>query len=514
MTGLLLCMGSGAEAVQGTYTGSYYHTEGVETENIMRHRYDAWTRSALPGGLDLNLSMSLSHLSRPGLDDSDLLRSRFGANLTGTRWRARGEWTPWQDVSAGTTSPRQRNLSLELTLNPRTLPGLGLFYQRFDTQSLAGRATTRDYRVQAYRNLGILRSRLQYRRLETQSAARFAAPGRRNEWQAGLSGTRRWGTFTGRGGYDGLLLDSRNGVASEKLNSHRFNLGGTWRLSPKLTLDGQAVGRWGTSTRNLTSSPIDERNLSTRVSYRPFTGLDVHLAREYRRQRTGPLVYLSDFVRLQTTFQRRLRPRVMFQAGAVQTANLQTRNATAPTSSAHALVDAQVIRGLTARAEIQVAGANGPRMSGIQWRPSVRVRALPVPTVRLEGAWTRSTLPKLDGVSQRERQWEFQAGYQPVPGADVSGTYRRLDATGRLEQRERYGVLTASWRLGRRGRLSVDGARREAATSFSRTSERILGAEAAFGLPGDFRGKTSWRVSRRTGLPRQIQVGVTLSKTF
>lgn len=515
MTGLLLCLGSRADAVQGTYTGSYYHTEGIGTEDVMRHRYDAWTRTAVPGGLDLNLNMSLSHLSRPGLQDSDLLRSRFGADLTGSRWRARGEWTPWQDVSVASTSPRQRNLSLELSLNPRTLPGLGLFYQQFDTESAtAGRATTRDYRVQAYRNLGVLRSHLQYRRLETRSAARFTAPGRRNEWQAGLSGTRNWGTVTGHGSYDGLILDARNGTVTEKLGSHRFSLGGTWRPAPKLTLSGDAVGRWGASTRNLTRSTIDERSLNARAGYRPLSGLDIQLAREYRRRRTGSLVYLSDFVRLSTTFQRRLRPRIGFQAGAVQTANLQTRRSTPPTSSAHALLDAEVIRGLTARGEIQVAGANGPRMSGIQWRPSVRVRALPSRVLRLEGTWTRSTLPKLDGVPQRERQWEFQVAYQPVPRADLSGTYRRLDASGRVEQHERYGTLSVSWRLGQRGRLSLDATRREAAAFFSRTSERVLGVEAAFGLPGDFRGRTSWRMNRREGLPRQTQIGVTLSKTF
>lgn len=514
MTGLLLCLGTRADAIQGTYTGSYYHTEGIQTEDIMRHRYDAWTRAAVPGGLDLNLTMSLSHLSRPGTADSDLLRSRFGADLTGSRWRARGEWTPWQDVSVVSTSPRQRNLSLELTLNPRTLPGLGLFYQQFDTQAAVGRSTTRDYRVQAYRNLGTLRSRFQYRRLETRSAARFTAPGTRNEWQAGLSGTKRWGAFAGRGSYDALLLDAKDGVASEKLGSHRLNAVGTWRVSPRLTLGGEAVGRWGTSTRNLTRNTIDERSLNARAAYRPISGLDLQLVREYRRQRTGSLVYLSDFARLSATFQRRLRPRIHFQAGAVQTANLRSRLATPPTSSAHALVDAQVIRGLTARGEIQVAGANGPRMSGVQWRPSVRIQALPSRVLRMEGTWTRSTLPKLDGVRQVERQWEFQAAYQPVRGADLSGTYRRLDAEGRLEQHERYGTLTASWRLGQRGRLSVDATRREATTLFSGTSERVLGAEAAFGLPGNFRGKTSWRVNRREGLPRQTQIGVTLTKAF
>jgi len=132
----------------------------------------------------------------------------------------------------------------------------------------------------------------------------------------------------------------------------------------------------------------------------------------------------------------------------------------------------------------------------------------------VEGTWTRSTLPKLDGTGRTERQWELQAGYQPAPGADLSGTYRWLDAEGRLRQRERYGTVTASWRIGARGRLSVDGTRREAVTPFSRTLERVVGVDAAFGLPAEFRGKASWRASTRRGLPRRTQIGVTVSRAF
>jgi hypothetical protein len=477
-----------ARALEGRYLASMVHTEGAESDDILRQRYDMGTQSVTPGNLSLDLRMSLSHQVRPGESNTGLLGSRFFGDLRSPAWRLRGQIVPWQDLNPGANSPRERNLQAGLDLMPRGAPRLSLDYQRLDRDVQNQRSFSEDRRAQLAYETGGVSANLRYRNLGTRSPESRTPGAQTREWRGFVSGTRSYKRLSGQASYDGLLSRFRSGDRARDLTTQQVDLSGTWSPSRKLTLGATALDRWGQVQDNIQNGDraIAARALSARADYTPVTPIQLQAAREYRREAAPTGDVVSDYLRLQGIFRRPLLRAMTFQTGYEQTVNLQSGGGSVPSSTGFALLDGHVRTGVEGHGEVRAAHTPGGGAPGIQWMRLLQLRTYPSRSSRLEASYRLETLP-VDSLTQRDRQWDFTAGYDPSANISLVGSYRMQDGTGRVDRSERNASASTTWRAARRTSMGVNWSHRRARAALAQTRETVTGVDVTFWLPGEWK---------------------------
>lgn len=505
--------------IDGRYVGSYIRSEtSAGSEEAMQHRYDVGTRTTTPGGLDLDLRSSLQYRNRLE-PQSGLLRTRFFGDLSTQLWRLHGQLVPWQAVAPGDDAPHERDLQLGLDLRPRRLPQLELFFNRRDRSVADLPSWTEDQRATLTYGIGNFGANLGFRRIDAAAPGSLSAPTVTKEWRGGLRGSGSWKTLAASADYDALLSDSTLRERRRDSSSHRVNTDATWMVTRRFSLGGAWLERWGLNRDNSTGpvveTDIDERTIDARAGYRPLEGLDLELLREYRRRMdaAGPVV--SDYLRGQGTYRRPVVRGLTLNTGYARSQQLRTHQGELPNDTAFGLLDGHLRNGIEGRAELRAGrGAGGTDSTGTQWHRLLQLRTFPSRTTRLDITWSRDTLPRVSGATQRDRQWELTASYQPVSALSLVGSWRRLDGAGRVERRESYTSFTSSWQTRRRVTLGTNWSRRVAAGLGPSSRETVTGIDLGFWLPDDYRTQTSWRyVSGEDRLVNR-SYNLTLTKNF
>jgi hypothetical protein len=552
-----LALPGAAQGQNGQFTGSYHHTTGEGEGDAMRLRYDVGAREAVPGGIDMNLRMSLQYQRRPGEADTDLLRGRFFGDLRRDVFRLHGQFTPWQATAPGPRPARERNVQVGLDIAPRSAPRLALNVTRLDRDLANGRSASEDRRADLSWGGEAVGGQMGFRSLDTEPAPGLAASSRTREWRGGLSGSKGRGAFTTRASLDLLYSEFDSRERARILRSQGVQWSGAWAPGRRFSLNTSATGRWGLTTDNAFAKPneVNERYFSTAATARPFEGLETDVLHEHR-SRAGANGGVADYLQLDASFRRAVLEAMRFHTGYRRTVTIRSESGDVPNSSAWALVDGRLRPAIDARAEIRASIPVANRAAGTQLRRLAQLRTRPSRRTRLDVTWSRDTLPiailprsaavpgdttappadtlAAVGVAQRDRQWDFSGGYEPFSGASVVGSLRLLEGEGRVGREERLATVTSSMRVSRRSTLSLQYSRRRASARYlatvlseegtgqetveafvtSKTSETVRGADLAFWLPGEFRMRTSWLHASRSGREATTTWGVTVDRSF
>jgi hypothetical protein len=539
-------------AQHGQFVGSFHHTEGAAEEDLMRFRYDVGARETTPGGVDVNLRMSLQFQNRPGETDSDLLRSRFFGDLRRSALRLHGQLVPWQSSAAGASPPREHNVQVGADFTPARAPRVSLNFSRRDRDRGDGRAQSDDRRAAVSYALGGLGAEVAFRRIDSRPSGEDPVATRTNEWRGELRGGASRGGLSLQGAYDALLSDFRQRERRREFASHGVNLGAAWNPAVRFTLNGSALGRWGRTDDNaMPDRTLDERYVTGSAQYRPVNGVDLTLLSESRRRREASGDLSADYMQLQGNLRRPIRGAFALQTGFARTMTIASSPGEVPSTSAYAFVDGRLRRGLDARAEVRGARQKGAPSGGTQWHRLVQVRTRPRPATRIDVTWSIETLPiatierrasdpadtsgaqvdtlsVIPGVTQEDRQWEVTGGYDVRRSLSLVASHRLLDGEGRIDRSERLTSMTASWRASRRMTIAWNASWRRSRSRFeaaaegggasprvdAETTEIVRGIDLSSRLPGKFRVVASWRsasVSEREG---SVTYSATLDKSF
>lgn len=505
-----------AEELDGRYVGSFVRTVGTTTEDFVRQRYDLGTRSATPGGLDMELRMSLQHQVRPDLGHTGVLRSRFFGDLRSPTWRLRGQLVPWQDVRAGANSPREQTMQVGLDLLPRNAPRLSLDFTRLDRDINSLRSSSDDRRALLSYERGWLGTELRWRKLDARPDPGRLPTASTQEWGAALHGARSFGGITTQAAYDLLLSRYRSGERRRDLDTQQFDLRSTWNVSRRVTLGASGLERWGQADDNALGAEraIRDRTLSAHADYRPIDPLNLQVLREHRRTRGTGTDLISDYLRLQALLRQALLRDFTLQTGYLHSIDLNSKNGEIPQTTAYTLVDGLLRRGLEARGELRASRTVGSSHLGTQWVRMLQLRTHPTARSRFETSWRRDDLPRLEGRAQQDDQWEFTTGYELSPGSSLVGSYRLLDGQGRIDRDERLGTVNGTWRTGNRTSIGANWSDRRSTTQGLRLRETVTGSELTFYLPGEVRLHGSWTRSSGSRRARADSFNLVLDKVF
>ena len=538
LAAVALLMTRPAWAVQGNWVTSFLRSENASSEDTWRSNLDLRGVSDFPGGAVVTLRGSFTYYNRNtryGLEatDGDLLRHRWYADVQKSSVRVRTQFVPWQSVDVGGSGARERVAQVDLNASPSGAPSLSAHYHRLDRRAptwTAGgvrneRSWSDDWRAQLSYARGGLGSTLAYRRLQSApSNSSLGARSNTDDWRAALESSKTWRTVSVQGSYDASYSTFSTRDRDRKQYSQRAGASSFWNPTRRLTLGGSGAVQWGRAEDNAIpgSRPRSERFLSGSADYRPIDGLGLRLLRDYRRQSQAGGEIVSDYVQGQATFARDLIRGLAFQTGAQRAVDLASRNGSIPLNSVYGLLDGRLRPGIAARAELRASRAViGASQTGTQWGRSFQLRTAPARNASCEVTWRRDTLPRFDGQAQTDQEWQYTVGYQPVPQGNLIASYRRLNGTGRLVRKERFGTVSAGIRLLDEASFSVDLSRRESLVLGSRTGEIIAGVDFGFWLPSEVRAKVQWRRVTRRLLQDPARYGsgadsygLTLDKSF
>lgn len=506
-----------AAALEGRYLGSAHRVDGAESEDFMRHLFELGGRQVLPQDLDLRLRMSLQYQARPGEPASDLLRSRFDAELRrGSLLRLDARLEPWQDTTPGGVLARQRQSRLGLVLSPRNAPVLNVQVDRLDRETAAGLSFSDNRRIEASYTRAGVSSEVGYRRIDATPAGFGAATSRTEEWRGGLRTSRNWRGVAVQAGYDALA--SRFATRDRRRDqwTQRLDLGGSWTPLRQLTIGASGFDRWGETTDNALpgAQGLDERSLGGNIAYRPRQPLLFELGREYRVQAVAAGRSVTDYLQFRGTYRQPVRRGMQMQTGYLLSADLGRDGGSVPNNAVYGLLDGTLRAGMQARAEVRAARAASGPGTGTQWHRLLQLRTRPTPATRADVTWSRSTAPQFEGLAQEDRTWEILGGWDPIRGMNLSGSHRRLDGGGRIDRRERQTSLVSAWRPTPRSSVSLNWTRRTARTFTVETRSTVTGLDFDFWLPGEVRAHASWRESSTSGVPLQRSYGVSLERRF
>jgi hypothetical protein len=290
------------------------------------------------------------------------------------------------------------------------------------------------------------------------------------DWRAALQTSRNWRAVSIQGSYDASYSTYSTRDRDRKQYSQRAGASSFWNPSRRFTVGGSGTVQWGRAEDNAfpDSKPRAERFLTGSADYRPIDGLSLRVLREYREQTQTGGDIVSDYVQGQATFARDLVRGLVFQTGAQRSMDLASRNGSIPLNTAYLLLDGRLRQGIAVRSELRAARAVlGASETGTQWGRSLQLRTAPVSNATCEITWRRDTLPMFEGQAQTDQEWQYTFGYQPVPRSTLIASYRRLNSTGRLVRKERFGTASASVRLHQETSISMDWSCRESRCEFA-----------------------------------------------
>ena len=506
-----------ARALDGRYIGSFVRLDmPFYEQNRMRHLYDAGTSQVTPGAFDMNLRMSLQYENEPGVRNTDIFRSRFYGDLRGQTWRFHGQFVPWQRTAPGNSIPKRRDLQLGLDWQRRNLPQIRLNITRADRETYRGVTESLDRRAEINYGREALGFNVGVRRLESEPAGPNAARTATDEVRGGLRGMFRSRRFSATGSYNGQFSRYQNRERIRDLNTHRVNLGTTWLAVRHLLLGAQSMSRWGFSDDNAvtTRSDISEVSMSAYAQYTPRRDLSLEATREYRRIKSLSGNVITDYIRIQSLYRQRIVRRMFMQTGFFYAINLQPIAQSAPNSSVFLLVDGELRRNILGRAELRLSKPAQSKVSGTQQRRLLQLRTRPTRRTLLSLLWQSDVLPRFEGQQQHDRVWEFTGGYQPVEKLNLTGSYRLLDGTGRIERDERAWSYNAIWRTSDKTSLGLNGASRWTTLSSNLSKQTTTGLTATWWTAREFKFNVDWRQVTILGAGRSRTYGVTARRNF
>jgi len=536
---------SPAWGLEGRYLGSLYHTDSRTQENLMSHLYDVNGYRALSAKTDLRLRMSLRYHSRPGTSNSSLLRGRFQGDLRSSIWRLNAQYEPWQRLSARGPSnpqpesappfvpPRQRDAQLLFQVTPPRGPSLAVNFGRQDRETVNGRFWSDNRRAQLNYSLGGFGSEVAYRRVQGTSDGANAPASLTEEVRGGLTGVRSWRTASVQAGYDALYSHFSVRERRRELHTQRVGLTAAWNPTRRFTASTSLLDRWGGGHDDAAIAPLDisEQSVNANLEFRPFNSLQFEALRQYQRSRTTLAFDIIDYLQFEARLRRDLRRGLAFQSGWLGSADLGSSAGGIPNNAAYALIDGRLRPGLETRAELRASRAATGLSTGTSWLRLLQLRTHPNRVTRFDITWRKDTLPEFLGLAQVDQQWEFVAGYEPMPGASIVGAWRRLDGFGRVARLEHLKTLNASWRWSERTSAGFNWSRRSATAPFQ-LENSATGLDLTLILPSDIRLHGTWseivqetvRIESITGLPEGFQsvmrrdhsrsYGASLEKSF
>ena len=524
---LLLCAGglapgARAQGFDGRYLLSLLHNEQPgQKVNDLLNLIDATNRSPLTQSIELDLGASLRYEAQPwspnrSITDTDILRSRLFGDVRGdhprTAWRLHGQVVPWQRLQPSPGLPARRDVQLGLDFLPRNLPHLFVSLTRADRETVQGISSSDDRRADLRFSRGNFGANAGVRHIESRAPGSVAAI-RTEEFHGGVLGSQAWRGVALNGSYDAVVLNTGIRERSIDQMTHNLNAGAVWSPHRKVTLTGSGLTRWLRVEDNGRPAPDDTRELtvSFRADTRPATGLSLGLLREYRESQIARGHIVSDFLRFEGIYRHDIVRSTQFQTGVLQTLDLHTEGGSLPNSSAFALVDGRLHRGIDGRAELRFATTE-PASSGLQWRGLLQARTRPGRNTQLDVLWHVDQLPEIEGAQQRDRSWEFVFGYQPTENTNFTGTHRRLDGEGRIERAERFWSLNGSWRTTQYSTLSLYASTRSTRLQSAEAEETIVGTDLAWLATEDLRIRGTWRQVR--GSSEGSSYGVILTRSF
>jgi hypothetical protein len=523
----------------------------------VRLRYDVGTREQIPGDVSMDLRMSLQFQRRPGEHDTELLRSRLFGDVRRSAFRLQAQFVPWQDASIGASPPRERSLQLGLDVAQQALPRLFLGYNRSDRDVAGERSLSQDRRADLSYGLGRFGARAGYRHLDAAVPGSATRASQTREWRGGLNGGASLGAVSVQGEYDAAVSDVSTAARERRSRTHGLNMSGAWNPIRLASFVSSAVVRWSRfdDTAVTVDQDADERYLSGGLQLRPAEGLDFSFLREHRelRERTGTAS--SDYLQLDGTFRRAIRHGFQFQTGYRHTVTIDDERGDVPSRTAFALLDGRLRDGIDARTEVRASRSTSDPGDDIRWTKLAQLRTRPVPSARFDVTWAEETLPiaiierpdttaidsggvvadtlsAIAEVTQRDRRWEFSAGYDPLPGASLVLALRILDGHGRVERKERLRSATATWRFAKRASVSANWSRRNSESEFVTISpsdgteppeerrvtslawESVRGIDLGGWLAKDLRIQASWRGSMGGGRRPTDTYSASLERNF
>lgn len=508
-----------ARAVDGRYIGSVHRTDlgsGQVLEEFQRHQYDIGGRRSLPAHLELALRANLQYQARLDVGGQDLMRGRLHADLRAPTWRLGTQFVPWQDVAPGENSARERNLRLSFDLHRARAPRLSADFGRLDRETVSGRSSSDDRRIQlAYEARGI-GSQLGYRRIEGTTSGPGSFRTVTDEWRGGLTATRTWRSTSVQGSYEGLYSTASQRERRRELNSHRVAAQAAWNPRRRFGMATNVYERLGHSSDNAVpgSNALNEFAADASAAYRPWDGVQFEALHQFRQRRTSTGYAITQYVQLEGAMRRNVRRGLALQTGYLASQNLRSTTGELPNNSAYGLLDGRLRTGVEGRAELRASRAANGSSTGTQWQQLLQLRARPNRVTRLEVTWRRDDLPKFLGIAQVDRHWEVTSGWDPMPGANLVASWRRLDGSGRIERAERAVSLAGAWRLSRHSSLGINWSRRSSTVFGRLTREIVTGADLTFWLPRQLEAHALWRDSDGTGRPYTRSLGLSLQKNF
>ena len=519
MSFALLCSAGLAAAVRaqqfdGRYLGNVFHSEtGSQDSDHTSHLYDIIMRQDTPRAWRLDLGASLRYDSRFSYE-SDLFRGRAFGELASRSWRLHGQLVPWQRMQPTPDLPSRRDLQLGLDLLPARAPHLSLYYSRADRRTQLGESGAEDMRADVSYGRGPLGGRLGVRRLETRALG-FEAASRTDEFRAGLLGGTLWKNVAVSGAYDAIITDIAQRERRVDQDIQRAAGDAVWAPHRQVNLSVNGLYRWGATRDNALprETAIDETSLGARLAYLPVTGLMLNAQRSYYKSAVAEGNAISDYVRLEAFYQHPLVARTRLQTGYSQTLDIASQGGGLPNSAAYITIDGDLRRNLWARAETRAARA--PLQDGaLQWYFALDLRTRLNRSTTFDVLWNRYSLPEIEGLQQVERTWELKAGYSPLPGTSLIGSYRRLDGEGRLERSESLWSANGSWRWRQNASFALYGSRRRSLLQANAELESILGADLTLEPRDRVQLRGTWKYAERSERPPERSYGVILTRTF
>ena len=519
MSFTLLCsaaLAGGARAQQfdGRYLGNVFHSEsGGQESDHTSHLYDIVMRQDTPNAWRLDLGAALRYDSRFSYD-SDLFRARAFGELASRSWRLHGQVVPWQRLQPTPELPSRRDLQLGLDLQPARAPHLSLYYSRADRRTQLGESGAEDMRADVSYGSGPLGGRIGVRRLETRALG-FEAASRTDEFRAGLQGHTAWKTAAVSGAYDAIVTGITQRERQVDQDIQRLAGDAVWAPHRQFNLSLNGLYRWGTTRDNalLQQTEIGETSLGARFAYLPLPGLLLDASRSYYESAVAGGKTISDYVRLEAFYQHPFMARTTLQTGYSQTVDIASEGGGVPNSSAYLTIDGNLRRNVWARAETRASHA--PLDDGsLQWYFALDLRTRPNRSTTFDVLWNRYSLPEIEGLQQIERTWELKAGYQPLSGTSLVGSYRRLDGEGHLRRAERLWSGNGSWRWRQNAMLSLFGSTRETLLLASTERENVLGTDLTVEPRDLLQLRGTWKRTGRRGQPPDTSYGVILTRSF
>lgn len=287
-----------------------------------------------------------------------------------------------------------------------------------------------------------------------------------------------------------------------------------WRIGRRTSVGASGLFRTGATDDNALPSiqDLDERAVSLHAEHHPFQCLVFEGSREYRKRQDFNGDVHTDYFRLGTRFSREVVRATTLLSGYQHSVEVGGNGDEVPNNDAWVTLESRVRRGVVARADVRTQDPPAGDENRL-WRYLGQVTLDPTPNTKLDVAWTRQVLPRIDGLAQHDGDWTFTGSWNPGRASLVS-SLRVLRGVGRIDRSEKTWTLATSVPLPRGGDVHFDALHRDNESAGIASVENTWGVAMTAQLPQEARLMGAFRRTARTDRPRVLSGTVTLELKF